>query len=158
MSAEYYYNEGKLIEALKELDLVSVLDPNWNRIHVGKFMIYIEQEKVEMAVDQLKKMCLTDSSTINHIDLIDSIFNEKGINGLVRWWIGIEMNRPSISYSFIAQYYALIDEKVLALDMLEKAVELKEFGIQPAINNRLFENMRSEPRFISLLKKMGLEN
>ena len=58
----------------------------------------------------------------------------------------------------IALNYASIGEKDAALEHLEKSFEEGQ-GCLPWMNSEpVFEFLRDDPRFIELLKKMGLED
>jgi hypothetical protein len=43
-----------------------------------------------------------------------------------------------------------------AMPWLEKAVEARSFGVSFLVADPAFDSLRSDPRFIALLKKMGL--
>lgn len=55
-----------------------------------------------------------------------------------------------------AWYYALFGEKEKALDNLEDAYENKQFMLAFVRADPVFDNLRAEPRFTELLKKMNL--
>jgi hypothetical protein len=58
----------------------------------------------------------------------------------------------------LAQKYAFLDEKEKALEWLEMAFEQHSLRIPLLNSDPYFENLRSEPRFKAILKKMGLED
>jgi len=72
------------------------------------------------------------------------------------WVIDCELKRTKPDFYLLATWYIMLGEKEQALDYLEEAVEKRIIAI-PSINNDLdLDNLRSEPRFIVLIEKMGL--
>jgi hypothetical protein len=59
--------------------------------------------------------------------------------------------------SDIALVYRGLGDREKTLDWLEKAVEAETFRVPSLKREPLWQNLRSEPRFLALLKKMGLE-
>jgi adenylate cyclase len=53
--------------------------------------------------------------------------------------------------------YIGLGDKGRALDQLEKAYELRSQGLSWLKGDKLYDPLRSEPRFIALLKKVGLD-
>ena len=156
LSSNYYFNEQKLDEALKEVLKAKDLDDNWPFVYWQMFHIYREQGKEEKAMPQLKHLWSMDSSLVEHIKFLDDIYTKNGMHGVITWWMGFEENKSPNSPYTIATNYAKIGENELALDWLERAFDLGG-PILPSMNNNwLFENIRSDPRFISMLERMGL--
>ena len=56
-----------------------------------------------------------------------------------------------------AYFYAYMDEIDSAFVMLEKAFEEKDTELALSMSNPVFDNLRSDPRFQELLKKMNLD-
>jgi DNA-binding winged helix-turn-helix (wHTH) protein/TolB-like protein/Tfp pilus assembly protein PilF len=59
-------------------------------------------------------------------------------------------------YYFVAVCYTKLGDKEKALDSLEKAFEKKEYEINLMKVEPYFDNLQAEPRFQSLLRKIGL--
>ena len=99
---------------------------------------------------EIKKALESDS-----IHLMD-LYEESGIEWVVSWGTNVELKNRHIRYFNAAQNYVWIGNKDAALDYLEKAFESREL-LMPLIKYDLdFEVLRTEPRFIALLKKMNL--
>ncbi len=58
---------------------------------------------------------------------------------------------------FIALIYALLNERDKAFEWLQKAYEERDHWLCHAKASPQFDNLRPDPRFKELLKKMGLE-
>ncbi|MBJ2173920.1 helix-turn-helix domain-containing protein [Aureibaculum sp. A20] len=150
-SAEYYYCYGDYEKAFSEnkkgLDLkIKFTETNWLN-----FEIYVAQKKYDKAIVELQKLYKEKES-----HEIDKIYKKFGINGVYNWLIKFVKNNYNTPY-YLAQNYAFIGEHEKALSLLEKSVELRvsiliDINIDPN-----FKNLRSEPRFKIIIKKMGLD-
>ena len=58
----------------------------------------------------------------------------------------------------IAAFYSIINEKDSAITYLERSFESGNGGLVRALGEREFDNLRSEPGFKALIKKMNLED
>ncbi len=156
VSSAIYYNAGELDMALKENMKVLELDKNKAGPYGSSFIIYRELGRDEESFNQLKKFWSMDSSTVKYAELTEGIYNETGIDGVIRWWLDAKVNKSPNDPMFIARFYAILGEKDLALGWLERAFESRG-SLTYLKRDRMFESLRSEPRFIALLEKMGFE-
>ena len=156
VSSSLYFNQGKLDESLADVLRAKELDDNRPGVYWKMFHIYKEQGKEEKAMRQLKHLWSMDSSLVENIKFLDDIYTKNGMNGVIKWWMGFEENKNPNKPHYIAMNYASIGENSLALKWLEKAFDLGGPDLPSMINNRMFENIRSDPRFVAMLKKMGL--
>ncbi len=62
-----------------------------------------------------------------------------------------------VSPAHTATIYAVLGDKTTALDLLEKAYEDRDFHLSWIKVDHNYDSLRSEPRFIALLKKVGLD-
>ncbi len=62
-----------------------------------------------------------------------------------------------VSPAKTATIYAVLGDKRTALDLLEKAYEDRDRNLVWIKVDRNYDSLRSEPRFIALLKKVGLD-
>jgi len=122
---------------------------------LGLSIIYREQGRDIEAFKYLKKFWSLNGSQ-EYAELTEGIYNETGIDGVIRWWMDAEVNESPNNPVFIARHYAILGEKDLALGWLERAFELQG-SLFYLKEDRMFESLRSEPRFIALLEKMGFE-
>ena len=108
------------------------------------------------AIKQLHLMWQSDTARIKFVEASKTVYDSAGIDGLLAWITDFEAEiNPTNAYR-IAEGYAMLGEKQLALNWLEKAYEL-ELNSLPQINNHVhFNFLRSEPRFQALLEKMNL--
>jgi class 3 adenylate cyclase/TolB-like protein/lipoprotein NlpI len=156
VSSSLYFNEGEYRKALNELENIAELNEHYSPLIWKRIFNYVMLGEDLKAVEQIKKSGLTDSPLVHSVDQIDDLFAKRGIDSVLRLWVSVEVKKsPWYDYDYKANLYALIGEKELALDMLEKALASNELllGLN---SNAVFDDIRSDPRFIDLLRKMGL--
>ncbi|MGC1390523.1 MAG: hypothetical protein WA816_05755 [Bacteroidales bacterium] len=145
----YYCHEGKLKEALEACQRIIEIDPSPSE-YWFYYTIYCRSGENEKAVEALLKALPGDTLTIQEV------YNKSGINGVNNWLIERELNKSNPSSLFIAGTYAWLGKKEEALNWLEKAFK-ENIPSFPNINNDIvLDNLRSEPRFQAIIKKMGL--
>jgi hypothetical protein len=57
----------------------------------------------------------------------------------------------------IAAFYSVINEKDSAVIYLERSFDIGDGGLVRALGEKDFDNLRSEPGFKELIRKMNLE-
>ena len=155
--AWYYYNEGELGRALEEYKTLLELDPlDLRGSHFGMFKIYVEQGKEEEAFNSLMKNWAVHNYMEGQVHLAEDIYKRQGMKGLFSWLIEFEVGNPNAFPPWVAELYLLLGEKELALDWLEKSYESRPMYLPAMITGATYESLRSEPRYIELLKKMGM--
>jgi len=158
LSAGYYYREGKLKESLDECFVLQELDSEYSNrsAYWSEFYIYTKQKEDLKAIEALQKALYVDTLNIENANFISDIYGKDGMNGLVKWLIERELTKSKPSYLILARRFNMLGKKDAALDYLEKAFENPPPDIARINNNLDFDNLRSEPRFQELIKKMGL--
>lgn len=68
-----------------------------------------------------------------------------------------QSNKEYIPPHFIAIVYFALDEIDLGFEWLEKAYEDRTYGLALLKIAPAYDSIRSDPRFMMLLKKVGLE-
>jgi hypothetical protein len=66
-------------------------------------------------------------------------------------------SRRFVSPFCTAVIYVGLGDKMRALDGLEKAYEARSWSLLWLKMDKIFDPLRSDPRFIELLKKVGLD-
>jgi TolB-like protein len=153
--AKLYYNRGRFKEALAEIQKCHELHENHPWLPRRDFHIYWQLGEEEKAYEALRKIFNADS--IYNLETAEKIYKESGLKALIDWKITIDINSAesdSRAYS-IANTYGMIGEDEKALEWLEKTYI---FGrISPEMSFSIhFKNLHNNPRYIAILKKMGL--
>ncbi len=151
-SKDYY----KAIEAYKKT--IDLANSNNDLILGNKLSImkcYLNLGRNKDAFELLK-----DFIPINNHQLLDKIFEDSGIKEVINWyinWILVDKQNKNNNYT-IAMFYSFIGDSQNALKYLEYFSEDGQI-LLPKINNSSdFNAIKTEPRFIAILKKMGLED
>lgn len=167
-TAYSYYNNlnyKKAVEGFhKAIDLGNGNDLLVRFDKLGIIKCYINLGWNELAKESIKNFISTDPS-IDH-KVLDEIYIKSGIDGLMIWFVNWILVNKSEKYlgnltivtinSNIAYFYARTGDLQNALKYLEKAFKHGETGILFINGSSDFNSIRTEPRFIALLKKMGL--
>ena len=157
-SARIYYNSNdyyKAIEAYKRT--IDVANSNNDFIvFISKFSIMQCYLNLGMNKDAFE--LLKDFIPIDNHQLLDKIFGESGIKGVINWyidWILVIKQKRSDSHT-IAVFYSFIGDSQNALKYLEYYFEGGYLELPRINNSSHFNAIKTEPRFIALLEKMNL--
>lgn len=160
-SAYSYYNTEDYKKAIDVFYKAIDLEVGNNvLIYPDKLSIvkcYIHLGWNELALETIKKFISTDPSINNKV--LDDIYYKSGIEGLVSWFINWMFEHKSEKYInniMTASFYSIIGDSQNALKVLEKAFEEGDSGMPFIKNNPDFNTIKTEPRFIAILKKMNL--
>ena len=158
VSSSNFYSEGKFKEVLNECTVLQELDPEYgNRsLYWKEFKIYCKQKEDVKALIALQKYLYMDTLKVTDSNIVKDVYNRSGINGLWNWLIELELKKSNPEPFDLAIDYAIIGKKEEALDWLEKANKNPPPGFANINNMRDLDNLRSEPRFQAIIKKMGL--
>ena len=164
-SALYYYNEGKFVESLDACRKTLEINSDYIWAYWQSFYVLAKQREDSKAAEALRQFLIRDTMTAEIAKYIPEVFGKSGMNGLLNWLIEIQLKNPSASL-YIAKWYAMLGKKEEALNSLEKALKARLSEIPGAnslpdeiprvFNSPDFDNLRSEPRFKLIMKKMGL--
>jgi tetratricopeptide (TPR) repeat protein len=158
VSSGFYYCEGEFKNAIDECNVLQELDPEFGNgaCYWDKFYIYIMQEDDIKAVAELQKALQIDTLTAKVANHVKELYNRSGKTGLLNWLIEMELQAPSPNSLKLADWYAMNDQRKEALNWLEKAFKERLPQVVNISKDPIYNNLRSEPRFIELINKMGL--
>jgi serine/threonine protein kinase/tetratricopeptide (TPR) repeat protein len=155
-----YYYARRYDEAIEQGRKTLELDKNFGSMYQVIYLCYVAKGMTPEGVEAFKQAMSLDERTKIYVDDIDDAYKTSGYEGMAKWfiesmekWTFAVYNRPF----FYAMAYASIDNKDKAFEWLERAYEVRSYfvttiGVEPAL-----DNVRSDPRFGELLKKIGLE-
>jgi TolB-like protein/class 3 adenylate cyclase len=161
LSAMYYYHNTEYQKANEESK--KALEINiYSRTMLRILKSYVKVGFNQEAVEHVKNIVSIDDS-INNNDLLDGIYQKSGMTGIITWFINWMLlneqegnyNIPSVNY-YAASLYAIIGDAQNAIEYLEKGMEIGDNNMPRINNNQDFDLIRTDPRFISLLRKMRL--
>jgi tetratricopeptide (TPR) repeat protein len=149
VSSTLYSRQGLFQEALAEAQMCEELnEDNWVPAWF-KFVLNYLLDDAPAAIEAYKHYSRVAGlhTTSNQVD---SIYEASGLNGLIKWEIDLFDWPPGN-----ANLYALLGEYDKALDLLELAFR-EDYSIHSICFRYSFKSQYSNPRFISLLKKLNL--
>jgi len=135
------------------------LDPNFYLAHWALGWSDIEAGEFSAAIPEFEKARVTDSPPFV-AGWLGYAYAAAGERGKAQATIA-ELNQMS-SRTFVSPFctaivYVGIGDRERALNGLEKAYEARSQWLTFLKVDRVFDPLRSDPRFIELLKKLGLD-
>jgi serine/threonine protein kinase len=153
MNAYVFYYARQYERAIQQAQKTLELDPNFDITHGTMGCAYLEMGMYEEAMSAFEK-------GRNNKDYRGFGFGRAGkrdealgiLEELKEQW-----KQGNIRAHSIAMIYAGMGEEELAIEWLEKCYEIREPRLVQLKVDPKFDNLRSDPRFKALLKKMNLE-
>jgi TolB-like protein/Flp pilus assembly protein TadD len=153
-------NAGKEEEAVLQAQKGLEIDQNFWVAHLHLGLAYDRQKRYDEAIAELEKATrLAPESWVPEMALAKSLIwkgDRKKAYAIVREWESRRSER-FVPLSLLAPIYSGLGNKDKALDLLEKAAEEGERPSPRMLDDSLFDNLRSEPRFQDILKRMNLD-
>jgi serine/threonine-protein kinase len=158
LEGQYLLHAGRPDEALKRLQKTSELEPNFWMPHLFAASAYIEKGMFAEAIAEARKEY--ELTGRNDIPFGTYALAKSGKRDEARAVLKELLKSSATKYVSpynIALIYNALDERDNALDWLQKGYEQRDpkmtfLKVEPKWNN-----LRSDPRFITLLKRMRLE-
>ena len=115
---------------------------------------------VHRAMLQSATYSKTEERASKQLAQLREIYRQSGYAGLLRHDLrSLTINTPDSGHKYgMFVRYAQLDEKQEALEWLEKSYESHNFMLPFANVDPLFDNLRSEPRFKAVFRRMGLSD
>ena len=99
-----------------------------------------------------------DGSANNVLEQFRQAFSRLGMSGFYRLWLERAKSKPPDQQDrvTIAELHARLNEKDEAFQWLEKALDNVTMVCCEFVRNSGFDNLRSDPRYFDLLRRIGL--
>lgn len=156
LSAMYYYHEKKFEESLVGFQLAKDIYPADLWAYWSCLLIYFWKSDGPSVVGELQKILSMSINTIKNIDNVKRIYDQSGNIGILNWLIKLELQKTNPSPIMLAIFNFYLGNKEEELLYLEKAVNERSPWIPRMNNNPEIEWLRNEPRYIEMIKKLGL--
>lgn len=148
------YQMGKFNESLVDWEKVKEINKFYRSAYKITFLIYVRQGEDIKAIEELKKIISIFYPDVKIENLLEKIYSESGIEGVIRWDIKFRVENGQADG--IDRLYAVIGDWDNALLSLEKMQWHFDYGlIKYGIE---YKPIHNDPRFIALIKRMGLED
>jgi TolB-like protein/DNA-binding winged helix-turn-helix (wHTH) protein len=148
------YDDG-LIRARTAIRLY----PQISAFHVLLSNFYTAQRKDKLSVEEILTAEETGGAPLERLAALRAANKTAGPMGLRRKRIELNIKqagKTSINAYDIAIDYAVAGDKDQALVWLERALQARDSKITVIAVEPIFDNLRSDPRFVGLLRQMGL--
>ena len=154
-----YYYARRYDEAIKQCERALELNPRFPRCHLWIGQAYVQMGKHEAAIAELKQAITLHGDSANPLAALGHAYAVAGKRAEARKVIDElqELSkRKYVSPYFIAVIYTGLGQRDQAFTWLEKAYEERHpymtlIGVEP-----LLDPLRSDPRFLNLVRRVGL--
>lgn len=152
---------GRYDEALAQCRRAVEFDPSHVRAHFCVGEVYVGQRKYEQAVAEMHKAVELPKGRVDVVASLAQVYVLAGrkpeAEKLFNHVKALAKQRH-ISPLDIAYFYAILGQKDEAFQWLEKAYQERSPFIVTIRLNPTFDGLRDDPRYISLLRRIGLPN
>jgi tetratricopeptide (TPR) repeat protein len=159
-----YLNARRYDEAIVQFKRLIETEPTYPNSYWFLGEIYADRGMYEEALDLwckgdvLFKIHTTESCERENTAIREAMKKE-GAMGL--WRKSLERNlkdyeKGTVSAMYVAASYAKLGEKELAFEWLEKAFAAREPWLSYLKNERAFDNVKSDPRYMDLVRRIDL--
>src|SRR3989441_1181353 len=155
-----FYLAGQNENAVEQLRKVLDIDPKFSPARRILEEVYAHMGKHKEAVAE-RERALSLSGAPELAASIEEDFTKSGYKGVLQSWLeGLtELSKHSYVSSYsIAESYMRMDQKQKAFEWLERAYEEHDSGLVSLAVEPMFENIRPDPRFKEILRRMKLSH
>jgi serine/threonine protein kinase/tetratricopeptide (TPR) repeat protein len=159
--AEFYYYSGDYDKGLEQEKATISLDPSFFLAHLGAGQNYEMKGMYPEALAEYKRLQELNDDPNYYLMALGHLYAVSGKRDGAVKVLG-QMNEMSASrhiagYNFALIYTALGD-KDKAIEYLEKDFEAREAIFKYVAIDPMFKSLRSDPRFVDLLRRAGFPN
>jgi eukaryotic-like serine/threonine-protein kinase len=152
---------GRSDEAIEQFEKCLELDPNSGFAHWSLGNVYVHKQMYDQAISQYKKAIPLSGTSPDEPSTLAYAYAKSGrrkqaletIEELIR-----RSERSYISSTLIATTYAALGNHDEAMKFLRKAVDQRD-GVLPFTGvDPIFADLRSDSRYVEILRRVGLPN
>jgi len=155
-----FYFSRQYDKAIEQFKKALNLDPAFPNAHGYIGLCYLQKGMVKDAIAELQEDMISEGIGPEIIAEAQNVYATSGIKGAFQMYLDYQMMISEQAYVDplrIAELHAFLDEKDQAFEWLEKAYEQRSPMLVYVRVEPRFDNIRSDPRFKAILKKMNLE-
>jgi serine/threonine protein kinase/Tfp pilus assembly protein PilF len=154
-----YLHAGHEDKAVEQAEKILDMNPTFFGAYLILADVNERRRKYDEVVEEaLKAYSFAGFLSQHEVKSLRDTYASSGRIGYLRRWLEImesKIEQGQILHYGIASLYARLDETEKALEYLEKAYEEHDYSLSELPVDHVFEKLRSNPRFIQLIKKMG---
>ena len=155
-----YLASGNYDEAIKQENKTMDLNPKAGGPFWIRGMAYQQKKMYGEAIKDFRHALEIYPGDANYLAALGHVYASSGNKAAARDILDtlfVENKNVPVSPFFFALVYAGLNDKENALKWLEKACEEKSGSVRYLKMEPRLQNLRNEPRYIALMKKIGLE-
>jgi len=157
-----YLYAGSEDKAVEQAEKILDMDPTFIGAHYILADVNKRRGKYDEAVEGiLKGASFAGFLSQEAVSALRETYASSGWTSYLRRWLEILQSKTEqgqvLLYYDMASLYACLDETEKAIEYLEKAYEEHDYSLSGLLTNDDFMKLRSIPKFVELIKKMGLE-
>jgi len=158
---QQYVAMGRYDQALEQCKKVADMDPGFAPVHQNLATVYFLTGKYDLWIQESKQAYTMahEPQLVAEFDAIGKVYARSGLQAALREWADQEKALSKKQYedpAFVAGVYAAAGEKDEAFVWLEKGFKEKSGAMQYVKTSHLMDSLHSDPRFVDLLKRMGM--
>ncbi|MFY9607476.1 MAG: protein kinase [Blastocatellia bacterium] len=159
--AQVFALAHKYQEAEQELMKTLDLDPGYPPAHAVLAMVYEATGRYKEGIEEYQKIIeLSGNNPLIRVNLragMGRVHASWGNRAEALKILEESSGRPEVVPYAIAQIHAALGDRQHALDWLDKAYQAHQVEMLNLKQEPTFESLHREPRFVELLRKVGLE-
>ncbi len=158
--ALYLYLARRYDEAIEQSRRVAEFHPNWRGSYTWMHRAHEMLGNEQGAFAAYLKLAEADGAGPDEIIGMKAAFARGGWKGYFRRRLDrlLEQEKGGYSYQYdIAELYARLGDKEQALARLQKAVEDRNLFVVALKVDPIWDSYRADPRFVALVRRVGLE-
>ena len=151
--------EGMMRQSAQEKKTLE-LNPKSAGAHWIRGMAYQQKKMFEQAIKDYQHALELSPSNPNFLAALGHVYASSGNTAAAHKILDtlfVVNKQEPVSPFFFALVYAGLNDKEKALEWLEKAYEEKSGSVRYLKMEPRLQNLRNEPRYTALMKKIGLE-
>jgi tetratricopeptide (TPR) repeat protein len=153
----HYWNTRQYDLAVPQLQKVLAIRPNFSNAHNILGLVYAKQGRYQEAIVELQKTKnMGDFDNRGNLGFAYAVAGQRDEARKLLTQLQEEARTKIVSSYHLALIYAGLDEKDQAFVSLDKAIAEREGNLTNIKIDPQFDNLRADPRFTDLLRRMNL--
>jgi len=156
--ADILVDARRFDEAIEQFKKTIELDPNFATAHFFLGRAYEAQGMYDKAVSEYSKSAVLSGFPPEQLAKMNEAYTKSGWNAYVQAVLDYALqDRNTKTPPFVmAGYYTRLGQKEEAIAWLQKGYEQRDFRMTMLSVDFGFDSIRSDPRFVDLVRKIGL--
>ena len=155
----HYLADGKYELSIEAYRKTTLVDPTWESSHHGLGDAYRHQGMSREALAEYERAMEIAGTNSGVVKVLHDAFQKNGWQGY--WKAHLSMDLEKVQHEYVspgtfATYYALLGDKEKGLHYLDEAFASHDDALTSIKVDRDLDVLHADPRYVSLLKRMGL--